>query len=47
MVGADNRKHLAYELQLLNNVPFPVALKRLDNVDPATGAVLRACAAPD
>jgi hypothetical protein len=41
VVGADNRQHIAHELQLLNNAPFPVALKRLDTIDPATGAVLQ------
>jgi hypothetical protein len=41
VLGADNRQHLVHELQLLNNAPIPVALKRLDTIDPTTGAVLQ------
>ena len=41
VLGADNRQHLAHELQLLNTAPFPIKLKRLDTIDPATGAVLQ------
>jgi peptidase M23-like protein len=41
VLGADNRQHLAHELQLLNTAPFPVKLKRLDTIDPATGVVLQ------
>ena len=41
VLGADNRQHLAHELQLLNTAPLPIALKRLDTIDPATGAVLQ------
>src|SRR5689334_9807335 len=37
--GADNRQHLAYELQLLNVAPFPVTLTRIDTLSD-TGAVL-------
>jgi hypothetical protein len=39
-LGADNRQHLAYELQLLNVAPFPVRLSRIDTLDGDTGAVL-------
>jgi hypothetical protein len=40
VLGADNRRHLAYELQLLNVAPFPVTLNRIDTLDAGTGAVL-------
>jgi len=40
VLGADNRQHLAYELQLLNVAPFPVTLTRIDTLDPDTGARL-------
>jgi hypothetical protein len=40
VLGADNRRHLAYELQLLNVAPFPVTLTRIDTLDADTGAVL-------
>jgi hypothetical protein len=40
VLGADNRQHLAYELQLLNVAPFPVTLARIDTLDSDTGAVL-------
>jgi hypothetical protein len=40
VLGADNRRHLAYELQMLNVAPFPVTLKQLDTLDAATGAVV-------
>lgn len=41
VVGADNRQHLAHELQLLNSAFFPVTLKRLDTIDATTGTVLQ------
>jgi hypothetical protein len=34
------RQHLAHEVLLTNTAFFPIALKRLDTVDPATGAIL-------
>lgn len=37
---ADDRRHLPYELQLLNLAPFPVTLERIDTLDAATGDVL-------
>ena len=40
VLGADSRRHLAYELQLLNVAPFPVTLARIDTLDADTGAVL-------
>jgi hypothetical protein len=40
VLGADDRQHLAYELQLLNVAPFPVTLTRIDTLDSDTGAVL-------
>src|SRR3954451_21656995 len=39
-LGADDRRHLAYELQLLNVAPFPVKLSRIDTLDGDTGTVL-------
>jgi hypothetical protein len=35
VLGADNRRHLAYELQLLNVAPFPVTLNRSTRWTPA------------
>jgi Peptidase family M23 len=40
VLGADNRRHLAYEVRLQNSGPFPVALRRLDALDRRSGAVL-------
>jgi hypothetical protein len=40
VLGADHRRHIAYELQLLNTGFIPVGLQRVDTLDPATGAVL-------
>ena len=40
VLGADNRRHLAYELRLQNSGSFPVALSRLDALDRRSGAVL-------
>jgi Peptidase family M23 len=40
VLGADDRQHLAYELQLLNVAPFPVTVARVDTLDADTGAVL-------
>src|SRR3954449_3542164 len=40
VLGADNRRHLAYELQMLNVAPFPVTLARIDTLDADTGTVL-------
>ena len=40
VLGADHRRHLAYELQLLNVAPFPVRLDRIDTLDAKTGDVL-------
>jgi hypothetical protein len=40
VTGADRRLHLAHEVLLTNTAFFPIALKRLDTVDPATGAIL-------
>src|SRR4051794_27943176 len=40
VTGADGRQHLAHELLLTNTAFFPIALTRLDTVDPATGAIL-------
>ena len=38
--GADNRRHLAYEVRLQNGAPFPVTLRRLDALDRRSGEVL-------
>jgi hypothetical protein len=38
--GADGRRHLPYELRLLNTAFWPVAVRRLDTLDARTGAVL-------
>jgi len=46
VVGADGRRHLAHELQLLNAAFFPVTLRRLDTLDAATGAVLQSLTGP-
>src|SRR4051794_4042162 len=40
VTGADRRQHLAHEVLLTNIAFFPIALKRLDTIDPATGAIL-------
>jgi hypothetical protein len=40
VTGADRRQHLAHEVLLTNTSFFPIGLKRLDTVDPATGAIL-------
>src|SRR5690242_14176630 len=40
VLGADNRRHLAYEVRLQNSGSFPVALRRLDALDRRSGAVL-------
>ena len=40
VLGADNRRHLAYEVRLQNSGPFPVVLRRLDALDRRSGAVL-------
>ena len=40
VLGADHRRHLAYEVRLQNSAPFPVALRRLDALDRRSGAVL-------
>jgi hypothetical protein len=40
VLGADNRRHLAYEVRLQNSGPFPVVLRRLDALDRRSGTVL-------
>ena len=40
VLGADNRRHLAYEVRLQNSAPFPVMLRRLDALDRRSGEVL-------
>ena len=40
VLGADNRRHLAYEVRLQNGAPFPVTLRRLDALDRRSGEVL-------
>ena len=40
VLGADNRRHLAYEVRLQNSAPFPVTLRRLDALDRRSGEVL-------
>src|SRR3954447_3699424 len=40
VTGADHRQHLAHEVLLSNTAFFPLALDRVDTVDPATGAIL-------
>src|SRR3954452_1490845 len=46
VIGADGRRHLAHELQLLNAGFFPVTLRRLDTLDAAIGAVLQSLNGP-
>ena len=40
VVGADGRRHLVYELQLINATPAAVTVTEVRTVDPATGRVL-------
>ena len=40
VVGADGRRHLVYELQLINSTTAAITVTRVKTVDPATGRVL-------
>jgi hypothetical protein len=40
VVGADGRRHLVYELQLINPTSAAVTVTRVETVDPATGRIL-------
>lgn len=40
VLGADGRRHLAYELQLINPFELAVTITRVETIDPATGDVL-------
>jgi hypothetical protein len=40
VLGADGRRHLVYELQLINPTPVAITVDRVEAVDPATGEVL-------
>jgi Peptidase family M23 len=40
VVGADGRRHLVYELQLINSTSAAVTVTKVETVDPATGRVL-------
>ena len=40
MIGADGRRHLVYELQLINSTSAAVTVTNVETVDPATGRVL-------
>ena len=40
VLGADGRRHLVYELQLINPFPAALTVDKVQTVDPATGEVL-------
>lgn len=40
VLGADGRRHLVYELQLINPTPAAITVDRVEALDPASGRVL-------